>query len=86
MDWLLTQAQTASPFVAVFCIIVLGTVVPVLWRRHLKDQDNHNRLSQAFLRSNVAQAKAMNAISRAIGELSGKLIALSNGNGNGRRR
>lgn len=34
MDWLLQQAQTASPFVAVFCLMALG----VLYRQHIKDQ------------------------------------------------
>lgn len=38
MDWLLQQAQTASPFVAVFCLTALGIVVPLLWRQHIKDQ------------------------------------------------
>jgi len=34
MDWLLQQAQTASPFVAVFCL----TACAVLYRQHIRDQ------------------------------------------------
>lgn len=34
MEWLWQQAQTASPFVAAFC---LGAAT-LLWRQHVRDQ------------------------------------------------
>ena len=41
-DWLLAQAQQASPFIAVFCLLMLagaGIVIRILYKQHLTDAD-----------------------------------------------
>lgn len=55
MDWLLQQAQTASPFVSVFCLTAAG----VLYRQHIKDQATILSIANS---SNEAMAKAAVAI------------------------
>jgi hypothetical protein len=55
MEWLLTQAQTAGPFVAVFC---LG-VAAILWRQHIKDQRTIASMGSSMTRALTASARAM---------------------------
>jgi len=81
MDALIAIAQTASPAFSVFCVVVLVTVIPVLWKRLLKEIDNSNRMSQAVLKASEAQAKSNLAVARALAELNGKVVALNGGSG-----
>lgn len=55
MDWLLSQAQTASPFVAVFCLGACG----VLWHTHIKDQRTILSMASSMTRALLASARAM---------------------------
>ncbi len=55
MDWLLTQAQTAGPFVAVFCLGVAG----LLWRQHLRDLRTIASMGSSMNRALTASARAM---------------------------
>ena len=57
MDWLLKQAETASPFVAVFSLGVAG----ILWRQHLKDA---RTVASLVASSNRAMIAATRAITR----------------------
>lgn len=43
-EWLTSQAQSASPFVAVFCLLGLAT----LWRENLKKEKTILSLTQSF--------------------------------------
>lgn len=69
MEWLLTQAQTASPLFAVGCLVGMG----VLWRRHNKDSDTILALSESNSKiaaaCAVAMEKASNTTAAAIQEL-----------------
>ena len=61
-DWLGTQAQSASPFVAVFCLLMLGicgTVIRKLWQQHLSDHQALLAVSRASTEANTAVALAI---------------------------
>lgn len=50
MDWLLAQAQGASPFVASFCLLSLGctvAVIKVLWKQINFERAEHRRSEEA---------------------------------------
>ena len=60
-DWLGTQAQSASPFVAVFCLMMLGVcgaVITKLWRQHLDDHQALLTVSRSSTEANTAVALA----------------------------
>lgn len=85
-EWLGTQAQTASPFVAVFCLIVVGalsSVVAKLWNRHIKDQEIIVSISKSSSDANNAVALALERSSSSTALAIEKLAAQL---GNGRRR
>ena len=61
-EWLGTQAQTASPFVSVFCLVIVGAlarVISKLWERHLRDQETIATISQASSAASNAVALAL---------------------------
>lgn len=62
MDWLLTQAQSASPLFAVGALVALG----VLWRQHVKDQRTLEIMGQQMQRSMVATARALTKMATVI--------------------
>lgn len=66
MDWLLVQAQTAGPFVAVFCMVVLSLVAGVLWRQHLRDQATILSMTESITRAMVASARAQERLAASI--------------------
>lgn len=74
MNWLMTQAQQASPFIAVFCLSALGVVTSVLWRTHVKDTKTILEMSRSY-------GEAMNATSLAMERLTSAVV----NNGRGRR-
>lgn len=86
-EWLGTQAQNASPFVAVFCLFMLGlagTVIAKLWRQHLEDH-------AALLTVSKASTDANNAVALAIERSTSTTILAIAGlkeqfNSSGRRR
>ncbi len=86
-EWLGTQAQTASPFVAVFCLFVMAVLaraITKLWDRHLKDQETIATISQASSAASNAVALALERSTLSTTAAIDKLAAsLSN---NGRRR
>ena len=88
-DWLGAQAQTASPFVAVFCLFMLGgagLVISKLWRQHLDDHLAIVAISKANTEANSAVAIAIErSTSTTILAIAQLKDSLSN-NGNGRRR
>lgn len=55
MDWLLQQANTASPFIATFCLLALIVVV----RQMQSERSEHRKAEQAFTETNLANAVAM---------------------------
>lgn len=55
MDWLLAQAQSASPLFAVGALVALG----VLWRQHVQDQRTIKAMGDQMNRSMVATARAL---------------------------
>lgn len=61
-EWLGVQAQSASPFVAVFCMMMLGVcgaIITNLWKQHIEDH-------QALLTVSRASTEANNAVALAI--------------------
>lgn len=72
MEWILEQAKTASPFVAVFCLMVSGLAVKVLWGQHQRDQQTILSLSGELKRSMTATAKALAKLAAMI-ESSGRV-------------
>lgn len=61
-DWLGTQAQSASPFVAVFCLVAVGVLVGVirkLWIQHIEDHEAIMSISKASNEANSAVALAI---------------------------
>jgi hypothetical protein len=65
LNWLFEQARTASPFVAVFCLLA----VVVMWRQHRRDQDDIRELNRAFLRAMTATAAAQGKVARNLATL-----------------
>lgn len=59
MEWLLSQAQTASPFVAFFCLGACS----LLWRQHIKDQRTIASITLSVTRAMIASARAMEKLS-----------------------
>lgn len=66
MDWLLAEAKTAGPFVAAFCLVVLGGTVVVLWRQHLADQRTIASLTASSNRAMLSAARAMTKLATII--------------------
>lgn len=62
MEWLLAQAQTASPFVAVFCLVVSGLGFRVLWKQHQLDLKEIKGLNSAYTKAMTATARALERI------------------------
>lgn len=62
MEWLIEQAKTASPFVAMFC---LG-VAALLWRQHLADQKKFDDMMATTNRAMVAAARALSKLATKI--------------------
>ena len=65
MEWLLAQAQSASPFIATFCMVMLGLaarVLWVLWRQHLLDVKEIKGLNGAYTKAMTASARALERI------------------------
>lgn len=54
MDWLLQQAQTASPFIATFCLMALVAVI----RQMQNERRDHRNAEQAFTEASMANALA----------------------------
>lgn len=59
MEWLLQQAQQASPFIATFCLVAfLGAckVAKVLWDQLMFERDEHRKaeLAQAEVAKEIA--------------------------------
>lgn len=52
MDWLLTQAEKASPLFSVGCILGIA----VLWRQHISDQKTIATISKASSDASLAAA------------------------------
>lgn len=59
MEWLIEQAKVASPFVAMFSLLVSGFAVKVLWAQHQQDQKTILELSAELKRSMTATARAL---------------------------
>jgi hypothetical protein len=66
MDWLLDQAKSASPFVAVFLLIVGGSTIGVLWRSLVKSQREVTELARG-------QNRVMMKFTRALDKLANKV-------------
>lgn len=66
MDWLTSQAQQASPFIAVFCLSMLTIVTGVLWRTHVRDQKTILEMSKAYGEALVSSAVAMERLTSAV--------------------
>lgn len=67
--WLGTQAQSASPFVAVFCLTMLalaGVVIKKLWNQHLEDQRQRTVDNTTLLAVSKASIEANSAVALAI--------------------
>ena len=61
-EWLGVQAQNASPFVAVFCLMMLGiagTIINKLWKRHITDHEALLTISNSSIQANNAVAMAI---------------------------
>lgn len=85
-EWLGTQAQTASPFVAVFCLLMLaicGGVIGKLWKQHVADHETLLTVSQSAIQANTAVALA---IERSTSTTIVAIERLGAQLGNGRRR
>lgn len=54
MDWLLQQANTASPFIATFCLLALVAVI----RQMQNERRDHRNAEQAFTEASMANALA----------------------------
>lgn len=54
MDWLLQQAQTASPFIATFCLLALVVTL----RQMKSERDVHREAERAFTEASMANALA----------------------------
>lgn len=79
-DWLATQAQQASPFVAVFCLIglgIAGLVIKALWNQLLFERQQHRTAEQAFTESSQANAVAHEALTGAVDQLSDAVAQLT---------
>ncbi len=62
MEWLQTQAQQASPFIATFCLFALsifGVVLRMVWKQLLFERAEHRTSEKAFTDSALLMAKAM---------------------------
>lgn len=66
MEWLIGQAQTASPFIAVFMMVVGGSAVLVLWKQHQKDQQRLESITAQGNRAMTAAAKALTKLATKI--------------------
>jgi len=62
-EWLLTQAQSASPFVAVFCLGVCW----LLWRHILFINSEHRKAETTFATSMLEMAKSVQKLADAVG-------------------
>lgn len=62
MDWLIEQAKTASPFVAVFCLVFSGLGFRVLWKQHQMDLTEIKGLNSAYTKAMTATARALERI------------------------
>lgn len=70
MDWLLAQSQQASPFVAFFCLTVLGggvLVVRILWKQLLFERAEHRKAEGAFTVAAVRTAAAVEKLATSLG-------------------
>lgn len=62
MDWLTTQAQQASPFIATFCLLALGVVggiARMIWKQLLFERAEHRTAERDSADAHRASAKAM---------------------------
>ncbi len=70
LSWLMEQAKTASPFIAVFSLSIGGSVSWVLWKQHQRDM-------RSLVSIGRSQARAMISVAQSVAKLSAKI-------GNGR--
>jgi len=69
VDWLLQQAQSASPLFAFGALVALG----ILWRQHLKDQKTIETMSIQMTRSMVATARALTKMATVINQRASRI-------------
>jgi hypothetical protein len=72
MDWLLQQAQTASPFVAMFCLVGLYAVI----RQMQSERQDHREAEKAFTDASMANALAHEKQAAATAQVSATLNTL----------
>ena len=88
-DWLTSQAQTASPFIATFCLLLLtgsARVIQQLYRANEKKQEVIIAITQASVQANSAVALAIEWSSSTIAiAIEGLKAQIQNGNSRGRR-
>lgn len=76
MDWLTQQAQSAGPFVAVFCLLAVGAlckVIMVLWDQLKFEREEHRKAEVMFATASKEIAVSHVALSRAVDQLESTL-------------
>lgn len=69
MEWLTTQAQQASPFIATFCLLAMGGVGAIgrmIWKQLLFERAEHRAAEKSFTDSAMAMAKATERLAAAV--------------------
>lgn len=72
MDWLTQQAQSASPFIASFCLLVvlaLIKVVFILWDQLKFEREEHRKAEVGFAEASREIAVSHEQLSQAVDQL-----------------
>lgn len=72
MEWLTQQAQSASPFIASFCLIALGVVIKValvLWNQLKFEREQHREAEVSFAEASKDMAVSSAQLSQSVGHL-----------------
>ncbi len=69
MDWLIAQAQSASPIVAFSCVLAFGgglKVIQILWRQLLFERVEHRKAEADFTSAAVRTAVAVEKLAASV--------------------